>query len=159
MLKHWLVATYKTNKLKELENNLINQKFTYYLPKIISKSNNTQPKEILLFPGYIFVNTRLENYSALKFTIGIKNIVMFGFNIPFITEEEIESMKKFEKLSKKNPINRSMQIGQDVFIAKGSLKGNMVKICSSPYRDRVDILISILGSKRRINIPENSLIL
>ena len=37
-MKNWIVATYKTNELKRLEQHLSNQKFDYYLPKITKKS-------------------------------------------------------------------------------------------------------------------------
>ena len=75
MKTYWLVVTYKINEVRRLERNLLNQKFEYYLPKITSKKINSNPKEKMLFPGYIFVNTSLENYSALKYTMGLKNII------------------------------------------------------------------------------------
>ena len=75
MKKKWLIALYKSNEVKRVERNLSNQKFDYYLPKITLKKFNTKPKIEVLFPGYIFVNTSLENYSALKYTMGLKNII------------------------------------------------------------------------------------
>ena len=76
MNKKWLIALYKTNELKRVEANLLNQNFDFYLPKIKIKKINTNPKMEVLFPGYIFVNTGIENYSALKYTAGIKNIIL-----------------------------------------------------------------------------------
>ena len=81
MKKNWLVATYKINEVRRVESNLLNQKFDYCLPKITIKKINSNPKVEVLFPGYIFVNTSFENYSALKYTMGIKNIIKFGDNI------------------------------------------------------------------------------
>ena len=46
----------------------------------------------------------------------------------------------------------------DAMIAKGSLKGSIVKVCSLPSKDRVSILLSFLGSLRRVTIPEKDLI-
>ena len=152
-MKNWLVASYKTNKVKSLESNLLNQKFDFYLPKITIKKTNTNPKVELLFPGYIFVNTSLENYQALKYTIGIKNIIKFGDNISCISNEEIKSMKIAEKTSEIDPITSQIQIGQDALISKGSLKGSMVKICSLSSLERVGVLLTFLGSMRRVTIP------
>ena len=87
MKKKWLVASYKSNESKRLERNLSNQKFDFYLPKITIKKINANPKVEVLFPGYIFVNTGLENYSALKYTMGIKNIIKFGDNISCVSSE------------------------------------------------------------------------
>ena len=97
MMKYWLVASYKTNKVKSVEKNLDNQNFEYYLPKITIKKSNSILKEVILFPGYIFVKTSDKNYSALKYTIGIKNIIKFGNNISHISDDEIKSMQEIEK--------------------------------------------------------------
>jgi transcription antitermination factor NusG len=158
MKKNWFVATYKINEVRRVESNLLNQEFDFYLPKITTKKINSKPKVELLFPGYIFVNTNLKNYSTLKYTLGIKNIIKFGENISCISYEEIEAMQMVEKRSKINPVASQIQIGQDVMIAKGSLEGIIAKVCALHSKERVGILLSFLGSMRRISIPEKDLI-
>jgi transcription antitermination factor NusG len=159
MKKNWLVASYKINEVRRVESNLLNQKFDYYLPKITTKKINSYPKLEVLFPGYIFVNTSFENYSALKYTMGIRKIIKFGDNISCISDEEIEAMQTAEETSKIDPVASQIQIGQEAMIAKGSLAGNVVKVCSLPSKERVGILLSFLGSLRRVTIPEKDLIL
>ena len=158
MKKNWLVASYKINEVRRVESNLLNQKFDYYLPKITTKKINSYPKLEVLFPGYIFVNTSFENYSALKYTMGIRKIIKFGDNISCISDEEIEAMQTAEETSKIDPVASQIQIGQEAMIAKGSLAGNVVKVCSLPSKERVGILLSFLGSLRRVTIPEKDLI-
>jgi len=158
MKKNWLVATYKINEVRKVESNLSNQKFDYYLPKITINKINATPKVEVLFPGYIFVNTSLENYSALKYTMGIKNIIKFGGNISCLSSDEIEAMQTAEETSKIDPVASQMQIGQDVIIAKGSLAGSVVKVCSLPIKERVGVLLSFLGSVRRATISGKDLI-
>ena len=63
-----------------------------------------------------------------------------------------------EEKSKIDPVASKIQIGQDVMIAKGSLKGSIVKVCSLPSKERVSILLSFLGSVRRVTISEKDLI-
>ena len=158
MKKKWLIASFKINEVKRLEINLLNQKFEYYLPKIITKNINSSPKEEVLFPGYIFVNTSHENYSALKYTKGIKNIIKFGDNISCISDVEIEAMQMAEETSKIDPVASQIQIDQDVLIAKGSLTGSIVKVCSLASKERVGVFLSFLGSVRRITVSEKDLI-
>jgi transcription antitermination factor NusG len=158
MKKKWLIASYKSNQVKRLESNLANQNFDFYSPKITIKKINSNSKEEVLFPGYIFVNTCLENYAALKYTAGIKNIIKFGDSISFISNEDIKIMQMIEENSKKDPIASQIQIGQSAVIAKGSLKGIMVKICSLPSKDRIGIFLTFLGSTRIAFIPEKDLI-
>jgi transcription antitermination factor NusG len=157
MKKKWLIALYKINEVKRVESNLLNQEFDYYLPKITIKKINSDPKVEVLFPGYIFVNTSFENYSALKYTIGIKNIIKFGDNISCISDEDIKAMQIAEEASKIDPVASQIQIGQDVLISKGSLKGSIVKICSLPSKKRVGVLLNFLGSVRKVNIPEKDI--
>ena len=159
MKNNWLVATYKINEVRRLESNLLNQKFDYFLPKITTKKVNSNLKVEVLFPGYIFVNTSFENYSSLKYTMGIRNIIKFGDNISCISVEEIEAMQMAEESSKIDPVVSQIQIGQDVMIAEGSLTGSIVKVCSLPSKERVGVLLSFLGSVRRVTIAERDLIL
>ncbi len=159
MKEKWLIASYKINEVKKVESNLLNQKFEFYLPKITIKKINMSPKEEVLFPGYIFVNTIFENYSALKYTIGIKNIIKFGDSISSISDEDIESIQMVEETSKIYPVASQIQVGQEAIISKGSLKGTIVKICSLPSKERVGVLLTFLGSTRRVIILEKDLIL
>tara|TARA_B110000003_G_scaffold56800_1_gene56904 strand:+ start:211 stop:687 length:477 start_codon:yes stop_codon:yes gene_type:complete len=156
-MNNWLVATYKMNEVSKIEANLLNQNFNYYLPKIKSKKINSSAKVEILFPGYIFIYTNIEKLSVLKYTRGIKNIIKFGNNISCMTESEIKSIKIIEEESNINPVTLKIQIGQDAIISKGSLKGNIVKICSLPSKERVNILLSFLGSMRKVNIPQKDL--
>lgn len=156
-MNSWLVASYKINEQKILERNLRNQNFNYYLPKILTRKLNNNLKEEVLFPGYIFINSSIESYSVLKFTRGIKNLIKFGKNISVIDDEEIRNIKLIEEQSKTNPLELNLSLGQEAYIKKGSLKGSIVKICSLPAKKRVEILIYILGSKRRINIATEDL--
>jgi transcription antitermination factor NusG len=157
MKKKWLIASYKISQVRRLEYNLQNQKFNYYLPKVIMKMNNSNSKEIPLFPGYIFINTSLENYSALKYTLGIKDIIKFGNKIPLISDEEIKNIQMAEEKSKITPVCPKIQIGTEALVLKGSFKGIMVKICSLPSKERVGVFLSLLGSMRRVAISVNDL--
>lgn len=151
-MNNWIVASYKINEVARLELNLQNQKFDYYLPKIVLERFNTNLKEELMFPGYVFINTDIKNYTALKYTKGIKKILKFGQSIPYISKDDIDAIIKVEHESKNNPKLARYKVGQEVAIKVGSFKGNLVKICSLPAAQRVDILIHVLGSKRKINI-------
>ena len=158
-MKHWLVATYKINEIKRAESNLKSQNFDYYLPKIKVKKSNSFLVEEVLFPGYIFINTRLEDYSSIKYTLGIKKIIKFGKSIPFLTNKEIKNIQSIEKLSKLKPISSILKLGQEAMVSDGPFKGTLVKICSLPSKDRIEVLLNILGSSRKVEILKKDLLL
>ena len=157
-MKYWLVATYKINEIEKAERNLSNQNFDYYLPKIKVKKSNSNLGEEILFPGYVFIKTRPEDYSLIKYTKGIKKIVKFGKNIPHLSDNEINSVKSIEKISNSKPITSKINIGQESEVTDGPFKGTIVKICSLPSKDRIEVLLSILGSSRRVSILEKDLV-
>ena len=156
-MKYWLVATYKINENKRLENNLLNQNFDYYLPKIKIKKSESNLKEEVLFPGYIFINTGLEDYSLIKYTKGIKGVVKFGKITPRLTDNEIKIIKSIEKLSNSKPIIPKINIGQEALVADGPFKGTLVKICSLPSKERIEVLLTMLGSLRKVSILKKDL--
>jgi len=158
MKKKWLIALYKINEVKRVESNLLNQQFDYYLPKITTIKINSNPKVEVLFPGYIFINTSFENYSALKYTKGIKNVLKFGDKISYISGEDIKAIQMAEEISKSSPVASQIEIGQEAIVTKGFLKGSIVKICSLPSKKRVGILLYFLGSLRRASVSEKDLI-
>tara|TARA_B100000925_G_scaffold257118_1_gene211338 strand:- start:941 stop:1417 length:477 start_codon:yes stop_codon:yes gene_type:complete len=157
-MNYWLVANYKINEIKRVEINLKNQSFHYYLPRIVTKKHNLNPKEEVMFPGYIFIKSEVDKCSSVRYTKGIKDIIRFGENIAQISDEEIKSINFVEKSSREEPLIQEIQIGQQVNIVSGTFKGNIAKICSLPSKERVGILLRILGSMRRIDISEKDLI-
>lgn len=156
-MKRWLVASYKINELKKAQLNLANQNFDFYLPKITIKTINSNHKVEVLFPGYIFIYTSSKNYSVINNTIGIRKIIKFGDYISYITDDEIQYIKMLEETSKEEPIQKKIKIGQEAYITSGSLKGSIVKICSLPFKERVNIFLSIMGAARRINVSEKDI--
>ena len=133
-MEQWLVATYKINEVKRTTNNLSNQGLNYYLPKITTKNANSIQKENILFPGYIFIKTDFDKFALIKYTKGINSIIKFGKNIPYITDDEIKSIREVEESSKSKPLISKIKIGQEVVIKDGTLKGNIAKICSLPSK-------------------------
>ena len=67
-------------------------------------------------------------------------------------------MQMAEETSKIDPVVSQIQIGQDAVISRGSLRGSIVKICSLPSKERVEVLLSFFGKMRRVTIQEKDLI-
>ena len=149
-MKVWMVATYKNNELKRLEENLQNQDLEYYHPKINTKKYNLTPKEEPLFPGYIFIYSGIENYSKIKYTRGIAKVIRFNNNIATLEDDEIIELKKIESDSFSEPIIQKIFVGQEATISDGPLKGSFITIASMPNKDRINIFIHILGKKRKV---------
>jgi len=152
-MKIWLVITYKTNESKVLQRNLDHQNFEYYLPKILVISEKTQTKtEKILFPGYAFVYCNLDDYSALKYSKGVRKVLIFGNSIPSISDTQIKKIKEIEQNSRISPIEINLKVGDQVKINDGPFKDVITQIISFPSNERVGVLLTILGSSRLTQI-------
>lgn len=150
-MKIWMVATYKVNQLKRLQENLQNQNFDFYNPTINIVKDNLSSKEEPLFPGYIFIHANLDNYQKIKYTKGISNIIKFDKNIAKLADEEILELRKIEKNSISDPIIQKIYVGQEGTMNDGPLKGSLISIASLPKNERINIFVHILGTKRQVN--------
>ena len=138
--------------------NLQNQDIQFYIPRIFinTKKNNNKPE--ILFPGYGFIRLAQTNLQALANTLGLINIIKFGDRLAIVENSIINEFKQLECSSKIQPIiDKQFIVGDEVFVNSGPLKGYISKIISVPKRDRITILISILGTKRTLTIPTSSL--
>ena len=153
----WMVATYKINEIKRLKDNLKNQRFEYFHPKIQIKKNNRPLSEEPMFPGYIFIYADVNNYQKIKYTKGISKIIRFNKNIAILDEQEIIELKKIQEDSLFEPIVPKISVGQEAIMSDGPLKGSFITIASLPHKDRVNILVHILGKKRNITVPLNEI--
>ena len=149
----WYAVRFKINELELFERNLKNQKFIFYIPKFTKKVRNNKLKIISLFPGYGFVkNTNLE-LNALRYTRGVIDIVKFGDNYAFIEDEIIKHVKDVENISQTKPIEKSLSIGDEISIRGGPFKDYISRVISLPAKDRVTVLMSLLGSDKNITLP------
>ena len=146
-----MVATYKKNEIKRLQENLHNQDFIYYNPVIKTKNQNLTVKEEPLFPGYIFIFAHPDHYQKIKYTKGISSLVSFNNNIAVLADDEIKELKSIEKDSFLSPITQQVFVGQEVTMSDGPFKGSLVTIASLPKKKRVSVFVHILGTKRRVS--------
>ena len=93
----WLVVQTKSNSESKAYLNLVRQNFEVFLPKILKAfSNSNKLKKIYkpLFPGYLFVKIKEgQNWIKINYTYGVKKMVTFGGDVPFINEELISHLK------------------------------------------------------------------
>lgn len=116
-------------------------------------------RKVQLFSNYLFVEI-VDQWRAVKSTMGISQLLMVGDEKPaFVTDDYIKALQDKQ--------------GDDGLIVLGRSKfknGNAVQVKSGPFayevgkfdgvssRDRVFILLSMLGSQCRIEIKEDNLV-
>ena len=150
----WLVVRYKINERLRFERNLHNQNIEFYIPRIftITPKGVIQKPEVL-FPGYGFVQLANINLQALRNTLGLITIIRFGDQLAIAKHSIITQFKELEYSSKIEPIPDKRLTKDDmVIVTAGPFKGYMSKILTAGVKDRVTILISLLGSERTLTL-------
>lgn len=145
--KKWFVIFYQLTHELKLINNLQNQNFYFYIPKILVSKNN-RIKNSPLFPGYGFVKCGDNQISSLKYTKGVKDVLKFGNSYACVDMKIINDIKKFSLDYEINSLLIKPELDSDVTILSGPLKGNLVRVMSLTKDDRVKFLYTLLGRNK-----------
>jgi len=151
----WYCIQTKSRDERTAEINLTQQGFKTYLPLIIVKSRK-EKKTIPLFPGYLFcyLDDETDDWRPINYTKGVLRLVEFG-GIPAQVPQEIIETLQFDA-------NRIMDTdykkGDKVHLKSGALRW-CEAVVHAISKDRVILLMDILGKKTRIETEYNQITL
>ncbi len=148
----WLLVYTKPKEEQKANDNLNKQGFETFLPQIISASVNSDSKPPTpLFPRYIFVkiNLLLENWTLIKSSYGVSQIVMFSDKLTPIPTHIIDFMKS--RLDEFHVYQESISEveyieGDEVTIQGGKFAGIDAIFLSRKSKDRVRLLLQLLST-------------
>ena len=93
----WILIYTKAREERKAYESLKRQGFETFLPLIAPTNKNFNSGSLVpVFPRYLFVkiNTDLENWNSIKYSIGVSKIVMFSDKFTSISEDIINSIKE-----------------------------------------------------------------
>lgn len=154
--RNWVAINYYLNKEKILCQNLANQDFDFFLPKISIIKNDRQSM-IDLFPGYGFVYVSQNELAKLKYTRGVKNALIPNADCPQITNDFVLDLKRKCSKALSNPLLICPSIGDIVEVNKGVFKGSLAKVVSLKPNQRIELLINILSKNIKIDFDVKSI--
>jgi transcriptional antiterminator RfaH len=147
----WVLVYTKAKEEKKANENLQNQGFKTFLPLIAATNKNGAiDSPIPLFPRYLFAQINLNsNWTSIKSTHGVSNIVMFSEQFTPIPEHTIESIKN--KLTKEGIYYKDITTvdykkGDSVSIKEGSFAGLDAIFLAKKSKDRVRLLLKFLNT-------------
>ena len=163
-MKYWYVIHTLSHQEFRAEFNLKRQGYSVYLPKYLGTRNHARKIEKIakpLFPGYLFIILDLSSdaISYINSTFGVNKLVALGGNPNMLPVSVIENLKAQED-SKGNLdiiISSTYKIGDKVKINGGALKGSNALFMGISDKERVSVLLNILGRKLNITVPSLSL--
>jgi transcriptional antiterminator RfaH len=114
-----------------------------------------------LFPCYLFIRCVLEmSQSEIQHTSGISGLVRFGQKIPTVDDARMEELQ--ECFTAQEPMNVESRLmpADEVRIADGVFAGIRAFVLRvMPARNRVQVLLDILGRPTPVEVDRGSVIL
>ena len=148
----WILIYTKVNQETRAQENLEKQGFKTFLP-LISPTNKKRLNDtpVPVFPRYLFVQIDLSlgNWTSIKSSYGVSNIVMFSEKftpIPNFIIELIQDKLDESDVYKEDITLVEYQKGDLVSIKEGRLAGVDAIFLSEKSKDRVRLLLKLLNT-------------
>ncbi len=151
-MMHWHVARTHVHAESKARSNLVRQGFEVYLPlcrRIRTHARRREAVQRPLFPGYLFVGFDIENtrWRAIFSTIGVASLICNGEVPSRVPDGIVESIRAAETdgfFDFTTAVAR-LKPGDSVRVASGPFAGLIGRLHSSVSRNRVRVLLEILG--------------
>lgn len=107
-----------------------------------------------LFPGYVFARFNYpQHHRHVRSISGVISIVQFGASPAEVPPAVIDELRALSPAGKALEVNPTLEVGSEVTVASGPLFGVRALITRVlPARQRVAILLEILGAHREVEI-------
>lgn len=160
MSPSWSVAVTHSGRVRTAEENLARQGFEFYNPKIVKTTyerGRRLERRIQLFPGYIFVLV-VDRWRSLLSTFGIATLVMSAGHPARISHSVVEKIRAREVEGLVVLPQARFKEGQQVQVVSGPLAMEYGLYEGQRDRDRVSVLMNLLGRSTSVVLREGNLV-
>lgn len=156
----WLVVQIKPNSYDLALRNLERQGCETFLPKMkvtIKKENKFVNKDVLVFPGYIFVGIDLDEsyWTKLNSTYGVSKLLSFNNKPSEISFDLIMALKKRYEDNINPTVNVDIKKGDIIKFKNGPFADLVASIESIDAESRIYALLKVMGGYRKLKINAN----
>ncbi|MBR9814579.1 transcriptional activator RfaH [bacterium] len=159
-MKRWLTVWTKPRQESRAETNLLRQGFDVFCPMLKERRRRgdglrwvTSP----LFPRYLFVEVDpfVQSIAPIRSSFGCVDVVRIGGEPAAVPDAVIGGLRRHA-----GPLERdnAWACGQELEVAGGPLRGMKAIFEARSSRDRVDVLLVMLGQWRNTTLFESDLV-
>ncbi len=162
-MTYWCAVNTQVNAEDKAVFHLMRQGFKVLLPKHLKRRSHARKVEWVprpLFPGYLFVEIDPERspWRAIRSTVGIFDVIRFGEKPAPIPDEVIDEIKarQDENGLVKTHDGTNFKPGDAVRVLQGALGEFEALFESTDDRNRVTVLLNMLGRQVRARVSKNA---
>jgi len=151
----YAVHTHPREEFKALSH-LQRQNYQVYLPRYLKTIRHARRSERAIrpfFPRYLFVklNLAINGWRAIRSTVGVSDIVCFAEQPAPLPARVVDALQAQESAGFIELANRSaIKPGDNVVVLNGPFAQQMGLCISVSDKERVAILLDLLGRKVRV---------
>ncbi len=161
--KSWYLIYTKPRQEEVACTNLARQAYGVYLPRVRQARMRQGRRAMVvepLFPRYLFINldAHTDNWGPIRSTLGVALLVRFGQQPARVPDQLITFLKTREDAEGlHNWAKPVFEVGHRVRVAEGAFQGYEGILLAGTSRDRVVVLLDILGRQVRTKITVTQL--
>lgn len=155
----WYVVQTHVNAEAKAARNLVRQGFEIYLPRYLKRRSHARKVEKIaapLFPRYLFVQIDMatQRWRSIQSSFGVSHLVCNGPDPSPVAAEVLRSLRAREDESGYVRLDQrpKFALGEKVRVVAGAFAENLGLFDGQGDRDRVAILMDLLGRKVRVSI-------
>ncbi|HXB60753.1 MAG TPA: transcriptional activator RfaH [Candidatus Acidoferrales bacterium] len=114
-----------------------------------------------LFPCYLFVRCVIdEKLDEIRHTNGVSSLVRFGGKVSIVEDSIIEELQDCFEADEPMTVEHRLTPGSEVSVTGGAFDGMRAHVLRNmPARQRVQILLDILGQPTPVEVDRSAVIL
>ena len=162
-VKSWYLVYTKPRQEDVAMTNLARQGYGVYLPRVRQlrkRQGRRVPVVEPLFPRYLFIHldTHTDNWGPIRSTLGVASLVRFGREPARVPDELVAFLQQKEGQHGLHAwAEPAYKTGDRVRVAEGAFQGYEGILLAKTSRERVIVLLDILGKQVRTLIASAQL--
>jgi transcriptional antiterminator RfaH len=159
MNPRWYVVQTQVNGEAKAAQHLQRQGFDIYLPRYLKRRRHARKVDFIarpLFPRYMFVaiDMATQRWRSIQSTFGVSRLVCNGDNPAMVPDGVVGALKAREDNGGYVKLDQRAKfaLGEKVRVLAGAFAENLGLFDGMADRDRIAILLDLLGRKVRVSI-------
>lgn len=152
--KHEHIAAVHLRKYAAVE--VFSPRIRFQRPRLKGKAWTTEA----LFPGYLFARFDLaERWREIQYSHAVRGILRFGEKYALVPASMICQLRALMGPEELSVVEPTLEQGRSVVVAEGAFLGlQTVVTCYLPAKDRVKVLMNLMGREMEVELPVSSVV-